>query len=158
MDKKSTLISFTVLFVLIGGMIIFKTKVQAPEVDMGLEVNGPANILPIELDVETNQDGRKVLLVSNTILTFTGKALGTMFFEFSFPIYFEDEMGATVAQGLASANGDWMTTSTVPFTATLQVKPITVPVIGSIVFRRDNPSGLVEHDFELRMPAVLQNK
>ena len=158
MDKKSTLISFTVLFVLIGGMIIFKTKVQAPEVDMGLEVNGPANILPIELGVETNQDGRKVLLVSNTILTFTGKAPGTMFFEASFPIYFEDEMGATVAQGLASANGDWMTTSTVPFTATLQVKPITVPVIGSIVFRRDNPSGLVEHDFELRMPAVLQNK
>ncbi len=158
MDKKSTLISFAVLFALIVGMIIFKTKVQAPEVDMSLEVNGPANIVPIELDVETNQNGRKVLLISNNTLTFTGKAPGTMFFEASFPIYFEDEMGATVAQGLASANGDWMTTGAVPFSATLQFKPITVPVVGSIVFKRDNPSGLPEHDFELRMPAVLQNK
>lgn len=166
MNKRPALIAFTILFVVAVGMILFKTTSKAPTtapsivLDTGdtLANQVPANILPITLSVETNQGGRKVLLVADNSLTFNGEAPGTMFFEASFPVYFEDEMGAIVAQGTAHANSDWMTTSAVPFTATLQVKPITAPITGSIVFKRDNPSGLPEHDFELRMPAILQNK
>ncbi len=158
MKNRSLFIVISIILFALFLVVIYKTQVVVPEVDMSDINNGPANILPISIDVETNQAGRKVLLVKSGSLALTGTAPGTMFFEGSFPIYFEDEFGATVAQGLATAKGDWMTTNKVPFMAVLKVKPITKPVIGNIVFTRDNPSGLPEHDFELKLPAVLQNK
>lgn len=151
-------IGISIVLVVVSFLVIVKTRVVAPEVDMSKVINGPANILPIVIDVNTNQDGRKVLLVHNGALTFTGTTTVPMFAEGSFPITFEDELGATVAQGLAGPQGEWMTSDPVQFTASLQVKPITKPVIGNLVFKRDNLSGLPEHDFELKMPAVLQNK
>lgn len=167
MNKRPALIIFTILFVVAVGMILFKTTSKAPAtapngvvLDIGdtLTNQMPTNILPISIDVAANQAGRKVLLVHNGALTFDGVANVPMFAEGSFPITFEDELGATVAQGLAGPKGEWMTSDPVQFTALLQVKPITEPVIGNLVFKRDNLSGLPEHDFEFKMPAVLQNK
>ncbi len=156
MNNRSIFIGVIIVLVVASVLIFFKTRVVAPEIDMSEVKNGPANILPISIDVTTNQDGRKVLLIDNGSLSFDGIAPGAMFFEGSFPVYFEDELGAMVAQGFAG--GEWMTTKPVQFTASLKVKPIAKPVIGNLVFKCDNPSGLPEQDCELKLPAVLQNK
>lgn len=158
MNNRSIIVGVTIALMATSFLVFLKTRVTAPEIDMSEVKNGPANILPISIDVATNQDGRKVLLVNNGALTFDGVTNVPMFAEGTFPITFEDELGATVAQGLAGPKGEWMTTKPVQFTASLQVKPITEPVIGNLVFKRDNLSGLPEHDFELKLPAVLQNK
>ncbi|MCI0566340.1 hypothetical protein L0Y46_04065 [bacterium] len=85
-------------------------------------------------------------------LTITGRARGTWFFEASFPIKLLDENGKEIAVYHAEAQSDWMTENFVPFKAVLT---FTAPSEGkgTLVLMKDNPSGLPEHDDELRVPV-----
>lgn len=69
-----------------------------------------------------------------------GKAPGTWFFEATLFVKIVDEEGTILGQGPAMATSDWMTTSLVPFEATL---PFTYPSTkkGSIIIEADDPSG-----------------
>lgn len=83
-----------------------------------------------------------------------GEARGYWFFEASFPIHLLDGNGTEIAVGIAQAQKEWMTTEFVPFSVTMQFqKPQTKT--GTLVFKKDNPSGLPEHDDELRIPVIF---
>jgi len=85
-------------------------------------------------------------------LTIEGEARGNWYFEASFPIQLLDGNGKELAIKPAQAQGDWMTSSYVPFRAVLEfTKPATQ--YGTLVLKKDNPSGLPEHDDELRVPV-----
>lgn len=87
-------------------------------------------------------------------LFIAGEARGQWYFEADFPVRLLDANGAELALGIATAQGDWMTTEFVPFALTLVFdKPETET--GVLVFQRDNPSGLPEHDDEWRVPVVF---
>lgn len=90
-------------------------------------------------------------------LTLRGKARGNWFFEASFPIAIVNWDGLIVGEGYATAEGDWMTTEFVPFTATVTytLDPATPYARGAIILRKDNPSGLPEHDDALEVPIVF---
>lgn len=98
---------------------------------------------------------RVTSIKSNTIitspLTLTGEALGTWFFEASFPVKLLDAMGNEMAVQPAHAQADWMTENFVPFSVTLEFKP-PISATGTLVFQKDNPSGLPEHDDEFLIP------
>jgi len=93
-------------------------------------------------------------------LVVTGKARGYWYFEASFPIRIFDDNGIELGLALAQAGRDpamgevnWMTEDFVPFAAILEFKePLTER--GVLVLEKDNPSGLPEHDAELRIPIV----
>ncbi len=85
-------------------------------------------------------------------LTVRGVARGTWYFEASFPVELVDLTGATVAQGIAQAQSEWMTQDFVPFTATLTFTAPTSST-GTLWLRKDNPSGLPENDDALRIPV-----
>lgn len=88
-------------------------------------------------------------------LNIKGEAKGFWFFEASFPIKILDESGKVLGQGIAQAKSDWMTEEFVPFEATLDFEaPATEK--GFLVLKKDNPSGLPEHDEEFRIPIVLE--
>jgi hypothetical protein len=92
----------------------------------------------------------------NTLVTsplaVTGEARGTWYFEASFPIVLLDATGKTIVEDHATAQGDWMTEDFVPFTASLTfAKPATAN--GTLVLKRDNPSGLPQNDAEIRIPV-----
>ena len=99
----------------------------------------------------------------NTVVTsplvIRGEARGNWYFEASFPIELVDGNGVELARGIAQAQGDpatgevnWMTTEFVPFQATLNfTNPQTTT--GIIILKKDNPSGLPEHDAEIRVPV-----
>jgi hypothetical protein len=88
-------------------------------------------------------------------LTVTGKARGVWYFEASFPVELQDSNGKTMAQIPAMAQGDWMTEEFVPFTGTLEfAEPETF--IGVLIFKKDNPSGLPEHDDQVRVPVKFK--
>lgn len=70
-----------------------------------------------------------------------GKARGTWFFEASFPVVLLDKDGRILAQGIAQANGDWMTTEFVPFKADLKVNDPNYIGKGTLILKKDNPSG-----------------
>ncbi len=85
-------------------------------------------------------------------LTVTGKARGSWYFEASFPVQLLDANGKLVANGAAQAQGDWMTTNFVPYKITLTFEP-PATATGTLVLKKDNPSGLPQNEDEMRLPV-----
>ncbi len=92
-------------------------------------------------------------------LTIEGKARGPWYFEASFPIVLTDWDGRIIAEGHAEAQSDWMTTEFVPFKATLT---FTTPVggdpavnRGTLILKKDNPSGDPAKDRAVEIPVVF---
>lgn len=115
-------------------------------------------------DVQVHIDSKADLIVmesptrDSTIsspVTITGKARGTWYFEASFPIVIVDWDGRIIGEGIAQAQSDWMTEDFVPFSATVSFDlPADTPYRrGAIILRKDNPSGLPEHDDALEVPV-----
>ena len=97
-------------------------------------------------------------LIENGV-TVAGRARGNWYFEGSFPIELVNASGTVIAQGVATAEGEWMTTEFVPFTTTLEFQnPYTEGAAealkqGILRLKRDNPSGMPEHDDSLDIPV-----
>jgi len=89
-------------------------------------------------------------------LTIKGQALGNWFFEASFPVILTDWDGLIIAEGIATAQSDWMVEGHVPFEVTLTFEKPTYKNNGSLIFRKDNPSGLPENDDYLELPIIFQ--
>ncbi|MDD5032260.1 MAG: GerMN domain-containing protein [Patescibacteria group bacterium] len=87
-------------------------------------------------------------------LSITGQARGYWFFEASFPVVLLNDKGETIASGIASAKGNWMTNDFVPFEAKLEFSAL-AGERGELVLKKDNPSGLPENDDALRVPIVF---
>lgn len=102
------------------------------------------------ITIENPRPNQKV----GTPLTVTGKARGTWYFEASFPVELFDADGSQLAIAPAQAQGEWMTTDFVPFSVTLTFATPTTST-GTLVLRKDNPSGLPEHDDSLIVPVVF---
>ena len=84
-------------------------------------------------------------------LTIEGVAPGTWFFEGDFPVVLLDSNGKRIAIGFAQAQGIWTIESMVPFVSQLEfVAPVTED--GSMVFSKDNPSGLKQMDERFSIP------
>jgi hypothetical protein len=87
-------------------------------------------------------------------LEVSGKARGGWFFEASFPVRLEEASGRVLAEVPAQAQGEWMTEGYVPFVAELAFE-VAVLTPGRVVLRKDNPSGLPEHDEERSVAVTL---
>lgn len=79
-------------------------------------------------------------------ITVSGVAKGSWFFEGSFPLVLTDEKGNVIAQSYANAQGNWMTIDYVRFSGKLVFKKPDGIKDGILIFKKDNPSGLPEHD------------
>lgn len=80
-----------------------------------------------------------------------GFAPGSWYFEASFPITVTDAKGIPLGKAPAQAQGEWMTTSSVPFVAIIPFsKPLTRT--GFLRLERDNPSGLPQFDESRSFP------
>ncbi|MCK5059675.1 MAG: hypothetical protein KAR00_00830 [Candidatus Pacebacteria bacterium] len=84
-------------------------------------------------------------------LIISGEARGTWFFEASFPVELFDADGNKLGTAVASAQGDWMTKDFVLFSATLSFDVSEIEK-GVLVLKKNNPSGLPEHNNELFVP------
>ena len=89
-------------------------------------------------------------------LVVKGEARGSWYFEASFPVKVFDSNGKLLGQVAAQAQGDWMTTDFVPFQATLSFDAPTTEA-GTVVFQRDNPSGIPANDRSVTIPVYFSN-
>ncbi|HBB38034.1 MAG: Glucose/sorbosone dehydrogenase-like protein [Candidatus Magasanikbacteria bacterium GW2011_GWD2_43_18] len=124
--------------------ISYQSKaMQQPSIDDMVRIDGltPAGTLPVA--------------TTNTEITVTGEARGTMFFEASFPVDLVDEYDVVIASGLATATGDWMTEDFVPMNIVLHYTSIPSTPIGTLRLHKDNPSGLPEHDLTVSVPVTF---
>ncbi len=89
-------------------------------------------------------------------LTVQGKARGTWFFEANLPIELLDADGNVIAQKGAQAEGEWMTADFVPFSVELAFDAPKTET-GMLRIKKDNPSGLPEHDVSFDVPVRFSN-
>lgn len=80
-----------------------------------------------------------------------GEARGIWYFEGSFPIIIKSEEGDFLGQGIAYAQGEWMTEDFVPFHSVATFDP-KGNNSGYVVFKKDNPSDLEEYDESIEIP------
>lgn len=117
----------------------------------GLEFNEPnRQVSTLE---HTSQKGKKVIvtepLSGSTVkspLKIKGLVQGSWSFEASFPVSIVDSNGEIISQVPAKLLGDWTTDSYVPFEATIMFDAQLSGSKGTLVLKRDNPSGLPEND------------
>lgn len=106
--------------------------------------------------LENLKDGDRI---SNP-LVLEGQARGVWFFEGSFPVVLTNWDGLIIAEGYATAQKEWMTENFVPFKATLEfIKPEAIEGVknsGSLILKKDNPSGLPEYDEALEITVLFE--
>lgn len=85
-----------------------------------------------------------------------GMARGTWFFEASFPMSLVDWNGRIIAQGIAQAQGEWMTEALVPWTGEIVFTKPDFDERGYLILQKDNPSGLPEHDDSIEIPIIFK--
>jgi len=148
MNKTIKIAVFLViLLIAVGGSYLLfnylnKAPVQDPEIIIEPEKKSDLIYLETPLPDQT----------ISSPLTISGQARGTWFFEASFPIQIYDDSGQLLGTAVAQADGDWMTEEFVPFQAELNFNYST-STSGVLVLEKDNPSGLPEHDDDLRVPV-----
>lgn len=89
-------------------------------------------------------------------LKIEGEARGNWFFEASFPIALINEEGNVISQGIATAKTDWMTEEFVSFSSNLEFEKQPSGTFGRLLLKKDNPSGLPEHDDVLEVPIIFE--
>ena len=112
--------------------------------------NSPTSDLPIFVsNIKENQ------IISSPI-KIEGKARGYWFFEASFPIQLVDSNGNILATSIATADGDWMTTDFVNFTANLEYEKPTSTNRALLILNKDNPSGDPDKDQSIFITVILK--
>lgn len=89
-------------------------------------------------------------------LILEGEAVGFWFFEGDFPVILTDWDGLIIAQGYATAQGNWMTDEFVRFKAKIEFDQPELYDNGILILRKDNPSGLPENDDALEVPIFFK--
>ncbi len=89
-------------------------------------------------------------------LVIKGQARGFWFFEADFPVVLTDWDGLIIGEGIAIAQGEWMTEEFVSFTAEIKFEVPKYKNNGTLILQKDNPSGLPENDDALEMPVFFE--
>jgi len=152
-----------------------KDSVEQPR--NGEQIQTPTEVEPeLPADLRAHIESKSDLIVVDypkplqTItspITVRGMARGTWFFEADFPLYLVNWDGLIIAQSHASAVLDpndpestWMTEDFVEFEGTLEFENPSFEQEfsqrGTIIFQRDNPSGLPENDDALEIPIMFE--
>lgn len=129
-----------------SGYFVFTKNSSAPS---------PDPVLPLTykdlIRIDSPVKNQKI----NSPVAVSGEARGQWYFEASFPIQILDEDGTILGSGIGQAQGEWTTTDFVPFTGEISfIKP--KGQIGSIIFKKDNPSGLPQNDDSVSIPVSFK--
>lgn len=89
-------------------------------------------------------------------LTVKGRARGIWFFEGDFPLALLDGQGRKIADSYATAKGEWMTKDFVEFEGIIHFQRPFAGLKGTLVLKKDNPTGLPQFDDALKIPVYLK--
>ncbi len=109
--------------------------------------NATDDMIRVELPFPGAVTGKDFIVV--------GEARGRWFFEASFPIDVYDSNGKILVSTYATAQGEWMTENFVNFRGDVKV-PESYIGPATLVLRRDNASGLPEHDASISFPITIE--
>lgn len=138
---------FIIAILIVAGVYWLSDSRRDDKVD-SLEINSKKELIVVDSPV--------VGSVVKSPLSISGMARGYWFFEASFPVSLTDDSGAVLSQGIATAKSEWMTTDFVPFSAVLEFEKPVSAKSGVLILKKDNPSGLPEHDDQIEIPIIFE--
>ncbi|TAJ14197.1 hypothetical protein EPO56_02365 [Patescibacteria group bacterium] len=148
---KKYFIVFIAVFLVAGLWYAFTVRsVDAPIESQVSEVPTYVNASADDIVVTTPTPGSD----TQVPIMIKGQARGMWYFEASFPIRILDSNGLVIGQGIATAEGDWMTESFVPFTASIALTSAYTG-IATLVLDKDNPSGDAIRDASVSLPINI---
>ena len=158
--KTSTIAGIGVVLILIGGAWYWLRMGAAPSQPAPTGTSTTTSTTGSDVSdlirLTSPQPGAEI----TSPVTITGEARGTWYFEASFPVSLTDWNGKIIAQGVAQAQSDWMTTDFVPFKVTLVYTASDISGQssnkGTLILKKDNPSGLPENEKSLEVPVILK--
>lgn len=148
-NNHLVIIGLAIVVLIIGAvsyLIYSKPKVNEPPTQT------QTTSLPYsdEIQVATPAQNEKVI----SPIKITGKAKGMWYFEGTFNAELFDSNNTSLGNVQVNARGDWMSEDFVPFEGDLTFSsPATKN--GTLVIKKDNPSGLPENDKMLTIPVVF---
>ena len=139
MKKTLAIISIIIIILalILSAYFIFRHQEDSPDL---IDIN-TTNTTTYPIILDNIKEGDYI----SSPLSISGQALGTWFFEASFPVILLDAHGNVLAQTPTVALTDWMTTDYVPFEVELLFVKPEGTAFGTLVFKKDNPSGLPEN-------------
>lgn len=146
---KSTLTIFGLVLVLAAGLFAGYYAATHRPSTVGIVTPTPTVENMIVLD--SPKPGSTV----SSPLKLTGRARGNWYFEASFPVILKKADGTVLVTVPAEAQADWMTTDWVPFQVTLTFPPQPAGTTGTLVLKKDNPSGEPQFDDSRIIPIVF---
>jgi len=140
--KRYILIIFIIA---IAGAVYYLALNSEPQIgdDQLTHIKSKTNLIVV--------DAPKPGEVITSPLTVRGKARGTWFFEGDFPLILTDWDGLIIAEHYATAKGEWMTEEFVQFEGTIEFNTPEFGETGTLIFQKDNASGLPQHDDALEI-------
>lgn len=159
MNKTGWALALVGILIIVAAIILFVLPghTKAPTVD------GTASTTKAATTGETPATSPDVINLNiknpdghiSSPFTLTGSVRGNWYFEASFGVQLKSSSGAVIATVPATATSDWMTSAYVPFKAGLVFPAQPAGSKGTLVLRKDNPSGLPENDQALIIPVVF---
>jgi len=168
--NRTILWIIVILIIIVGSWLIFfrrsgtsNTASSTPTYSDTSDIGKTAANIPLIGSLASSSDivvdSPKQGTVISSPLTVSGKARGSWFFEASAPVIIVDTDGKTLGTGHIEAQGDWMTTTMVPFKGTIEFAiSSSTPDTGAIVFMNDNPSGMASTSRFMAVPVYLYEK
>jgi len=89
-------------------------------------------------------------------LKIRGYARGNWFFEGDFPVVLEEVSGKVIANGYATAKGEWMTEKFIPFESVMTFSLPDSATKGILILKKDNPTDQPEFDEALEIPVFFK--
>ncbi|PJE74204.1 MAG: hypothetical protein COV01_01775 [Candidatus Taylorbacteria bacterium CG10_big_fil_rev_8_21_14_0_10_41_48] len=138
----------------VGNPVTMSLPPQCRDANGVLYIGSPATgDLSTLIQVKSPESNERV----SSPISFSGTARGTWYFEASFPIIVLDGMGRKIGHAIAQAQGDWMTTNFVPFEGSVVLDTLPSTATGTIIFKKDNPSGEPSLDLSYTVPVVFSS-
>lgn len=160
---KSFLAAIGVVVLITGAWYFTSHTAEAPEVGTGEpKAESQEKPAPVPMVVYDNATSDLIIVdfptpgaIVGHAFTVTGVARGQWYFEADFPIEVRSAQGDTLLMLPATAQGEWMTTEFVPFTAPLTIAA-TYSGPATLILHNHNASGLPEHERSLTIPIVIE--
>ncbi len=142
-----------ILFVIVALWYGFsQNKISLPNVSIETKEQiiydrASADLIVVELPFPGAVTGKEFSVI--------GKARGYWFFEASFPLELLDKDGKVLVNSFAQAESEWMTEDFIPFKGEIKV-PESYIGPATLILRKDNASGLPEHDASISFPITVE--
>jgi len=144
-----------VVLVVLAIVYVVAQKEEAP-MDQSYKDTDPAGEESQEQSEDIRISSPQTGALVASPLEVQGEARGAWFFEAVLPIVVVDWDGRVIGEGYAEALGEWMTEEFVPFAGTVTFDVPDYKERGAVIFQKNNPSGLPEHDAALEIPVTFK--